>query len=316
MPIQYMGSKKRVMGNILNIIPNGVKSIIDVCSGSGQVSLSLANHKYDVAANDILLFSNTLVDGYLNSTLFNISNLSLLLTEANSNTNLDKYKSHWIVELYSKRSKFLYLSNALKCAYLYEHINSNLAMISLIEAISVRLNSQGHHNSFYTDWHIEATFPIYFEMPDYILKDSISKVYNIDLTKFILPTQNYDLTYVDPPYCSRSYETYYHLYETLVQTKKNIHYIDDVVNKINMPKSIKDNKPNLFYSKNNAEAAFDKLLSNIKSKYVLISYSDNGIIPIDNLINMAKKYGTVSGNKIELFHYSKYINEYLILVER
>ncbi len=58
-----------------------------------------------------------------------------------------------------------------------------------------------------------------------------------------------------------------------------------------------------FCSKSKVESSFDKLISSIKSKYILISYNNEGLIDMNNFQKFCVKYGNL---KIFIKPYKKF----------
>ena len=318
MAVQYMGSKQRILGNILGIIPDDVTSILDMCSGSGQVSRFLSRNTYKVDSNDILNFCNVLASAYLNSTQPQVDKLESIIEPINSNKiNLLEYRDHWIVENFSRKAKFLYPDIAMKCAYLIETINKNpdifdIGMTCLLEAISIRLNSMGHQTSYRSSFTSNALLPIKFEAVDVHLKDYKSDLFNRDILANSLPTEGYDLSYVDPPYNSRRYDLYYHLYETIV-----LQDTSGFTHKVGYTNRHKGSVASTLNNKIYAKEALDNVIANNKSKYLLLSYADIGIVSKYDILHAMKNYGVVTGQTIPLIYMGKkQVNEYLFLLER
>ena len=97
-----------------------------------------------------------------------------------------------------------------------------------------------------------------------------------ELVKEISP----DLTYIDTPYNSRQYGDAYHLLENLATWKKP--EVFGVAKKMKDRKNIKSD-----YCTVKAPKAFEDLINNIDSKYILVSYN-----------NMAQKGAGRSNAKI------------------
>ncbi|MCX8480906.1 MAG: DNA adenine methylase, partial [Sediminibacterium sp.] len=74
-----------------------------------------------------------------------------------------------------------------------------------------------------------------------------------------------DITYIDPPYNSRQYSRFYHLYENLINWKKPALY----------GVALKPAPENMsVYCTVGARKAFDLLIRNLNTKYIAVSYNN------------------------------------------
>ena len=120
------------------------------------------------------------------------------------------------------------------------------------------------------------------ELPILINKDTTNIVYKEDCNELIKHVSG-DILYMDPPYNTRKYNTIYHILETIaygdmpeIKGKTGIR-CDGVTSKFN--------------SKNEAINALEDIIKNAKFKYIFLSYNDEGIMNIDDIENVMKKYG-------------------------
>ena len=56
-----------------------------------------------------------------------------------------------------------------------------------------------------------------------------------------------------------------------------------------------------------AKESFDDLIKNTKAKYILVSYNNKGIIPLNEFDKILEKYGTLTKIPIEHKVYNKFI---------
>ena len=103
-----------------------------------------------------------------------------------------------------------------------------------------------------------------------------------------------DLVYYDPPYNKHPYCIYYFLLDIINNWNVNLEIPN--TNR-GQPKTWKKSNYNSFV---HAKNEFETLIKNTKSKFIMISYNDGGIIPLDDMDKMLKKYGTLM--KIPINH--------------
>ena len=111
-----------------------------------------------------------------------------------------------------------------------------------------------------------------------------SKVYNLDAIDFLKIIEDADTIYIDPPYNHRQYNTLYHILEMFAKYSGKL---KDCIYKYPEER---------YYSpycyKSQAFKAFDNLISEAtkKSNHIVFSYSNKGLVPIEDLINLFRKY--------------------------
>ena len=89
---------------------------------------------------------------------------------------------------------------------------------------------------------------------------------------------------MDPPYNNRKYDTNYHILET-------ISLYDNPKIKGKTGIRIENSKKSNYCIKEKAEADLEDLIKRANFKYILLSYNDEGIIPIQSIEKIMKKYG-------------------------
>jgi len=95
-----------------------------------------------------------------------------------------------------------------------------------------------------------------------------------------------DAVYLDPPYNNRQYsKNYFPLNMIAMLPSETV----TLTGKTGIP----DGCFLSAFCQKNAADAFDRLISNMNSRFVFISYSSEGIVPKDVMFSLLKKYGSV-----------------------
>ncbi|MBF9017687.1 MULTISPECIES: DNA adenine methylase [unclassified Oceanispirochaeta] len=107
-----------------------------------------------------------------------------------------------------------------------------------------------------------------------------------------------DVTYMDPPYNQHQYGSNYHILNTIalwdkipapmILNEKGI-----LKEKAAIRKDWIKTRSSYCY-KNKASEAFSELLKNTRSKRILISYSNDGVIPFETMMNICEEKGKIS----------------------
>ena len=140
---------------------------------------------------------------------------------------------------------------------------------------------------------VELKKPIFSE------ETSKCKVFCEDSIKLSKKLKKYqaEIVYLDPPYNQHQYGSNYHLLNTIAlndQPIVNKEFIigNKKVNKSAIRKDWKKTKSTFCYKKS-AEEDFGRMIGNINSKYILLSYSTEGIINFENMLKIVAAKGKV-----------------------
>ena len=116
----------------------------------------------------------------------------------------------------------------------------------------------------------------------------------MDTNEWVKTLPEVDVIYYDPPYNKHPYSIYYFMLDIINNWNIEIKIPDTYRGQ---PKNWLKSKYNSF---SNAEEVFEDLIKNTKAKYIILSYNNGGIIPLENLDKILQKYGTLK--KIPVIH--------------
>ena len=307
--MNYIGSKYSILSYIDEVIEDFVKpkkviTFCDIFSGTGVVSQYFKEKGYNIIANDIQYFSYVLLKGL-------IENDDELRFEKLEKKHIDPFiclnglneKKGFIYKNYSyggtqkKEYKRLYFTddNAKKidaCRIKIEKWKRKKLITEgeyyyllscLLEAADKVANTASVYEAFLKDVKKSAYKPLIIQPLDLIFKNKKYQIYNED-SKNLIKIIKGDVLYLDPPYNNRRYDTNYHILETIA-------LYDNPKNKGKTGTRVEDIKKSNYCIKNKAAIELENLIKNAQFKYILLSYNDEGIIPIDKIENIMKKYG-------------------------
>lgn len=196
---------------------------------------------------------------------------------------------------------------------LTEDENSLLLALLLYEA-STRANTSGVFKGFHQGFggtHGDALSRILktLQLVKPVLLPGKGYVYNEDCLALSEKLQNtrFGIAYLDPPYNQHQYGSNYHLLNTIARNdkpdiNKNIFVNGKKTNKSAIRTDWTKTKSTFCY-KSSAEADFKKLIDNINAEHLMISYSTDGIIPFDNILDILSSKGKMD---IVSSEYTKY----------
>jgi adenine-specific DNA-methyltransferase len=345
--ITYMGNKRKMLPMIQHIIEtielreDGKKlTMADGFSGSGIVSRLMKTRASKLYTNDISDYSLSLNKCYLsNITDTDEAEIKRYMDIANEHAKqklsfTDPFISgNWSplgdVILPTERAYFTKENGHRIDIYrnyietLPDKYKPFLLGPLLVEA-SIHNNTSGQFSAFYKNGNTgkyggkneidlqRIEKPIELTMPLSWNNDCEVHISQGDTNEWIQKIPPVDLVYYDPPYNKHPYSIYYFMLNVIQQWDKK-----QVVPKTTRGQAL-DWHRSAYNSFKHAEKEFKELIRLTKAKYILISYNNGGIIPLDILEDILKEHGTVEKFPIEHSTYNrlKGISEYKRTTEK
>lgn len=322
--ITYLGNKR----SLIKYIEKEIKHIIDtnydevgknnlvladLFSGSGVVARMLKMYSKKLIVNDFEPYSKIINQCYLtNKEDFDEQRFEKLLNKIKKQKQIEDgiirtYYSPKDDKKIIKEDRCFYSNaNAKRIDsyrfYIDRFVSDDLKpffIAPLLYEASVHVNTGGMFKGFYKDKNTRigkfgGTFSdslkrikgtIRIQKPILSDYDADVEIYCEDTNKLILElTDTIDIAYLDPPYNGHSYGSNYFMLNTILQNR-----IDEkLLSKIS---GIPNNwQRSDYYKLSNARDAMEKLINNIKAKWIIVSYNSNGIIRIEDLANLLQQY--------------------------
>lgn len=313
--MRYYGNKTKLLPFIENVVKstgiNGTSNFVDLFSGTSSVGRHFKKLGYTVISNDNLEFSYAISKTYIElneQPLFTKLCKELRVSDFDCifdflNTNKD-YIEGFIYNHYSPNGGRMYFTdlNALKIdtnrTLFEEWKNEGLIteleyyylLTSLLQAINLVSNVPGTYAAYLKTWDKRALNPLVLQPIEIIKSNNNNKAYKRnanDIISYISP----DILYLDPPYNSRQYASNYFILELVAEGWFDS--VPEIYGETGMRKY--ENQKSDYASKSKALSAMQDLISkSLKSKCILLSYSNEGIIPIYKLQETLEKIGKVT----------------------
>lgn len=322
--MRYIGGKTLLLDYIIETIRDNaenVNSVIDIFSGSGVVGNALKKLGYSVLSNDFLYFSYVIARGTIGinqEPLFKEFDFDVI--EYLNNITLDKteytLEQCFIYNNFSpnKDCERMYFQNknAIKIDLIRLQIEQwkkdglltedeyFYLLAALINAVPYVANITGVFGAYLKFWDKRTYNELRLEKPVLVITDRETVCDNKDYTE-ILPL-HYDLLYADPPYNSREYLPNYHVLETIARydypTLKGVTGLRNY-----------DSQKSTFCKKNTVYSAFETLIRDAQSRYILISYNNEGLIRTKELSKLCERYAINNSFKLIEIDYRRYKNK-------
>lgn len=292
---RYIGCKAKLINWIFNLINQEIKnanSFCDIFAGTGSVSNRALSIYNKVIINDFLHSNNILYKAFFAQGEWNKNKIAHLLHEFN-NINPDKIGDNYFSENYG--GKYFDKESAKLIGYIrdiIEDIKSTLTekeycilIASLIYSMDRIANTLGHFDAYINKEIRDRKFRMglidakSFPGVEIYKEDANALARNIHV----------DILYMDPPYNSRQYSRFYHVYEVLVKWNK-----PELKGKARKP--LEENMSD--YCRVKAFQSFTDLIAHVDAKYIVVSYN-----------NTYNSKSTSSENKIKLEQIESILNQ-------
>ena len=352
--ITYMGNKRKfiyIINELITEIEDKLRKKINIgegFSGSGVLSRLFKTRAKNLYVNDIAGYSHTLNTCYL-STLNDKEKgeIQQHIKFANSCADDKDFiyepwiSKHWSSEVEDSRdNKRMYFTkeNGIRIDKYREYIQNikgkyrPYLLAQLLVKCSIHNNTNGQFSAFFKEDYggknnvdyKRITTKITLEMPILNNQNCNVSIFKEDVNDWINKIPELDLVYYDPPYNKHPYSIYYFLLDIINNWDKTI----------DIPNTYRGQPKDWFKSDYNstvrAKESLEYLIKHTNSKFILLSYNNGGIIPIDTMDEILNKYGKVRKIPVDYTVYNrlkgvsnykrinenKPVKEYLWLLEK
>ncbi len=268
---RYIGCKQKLADWIFKIIARetkNVKTAADIFAGTGVVAKRMLGLYENVIVNDFLFSNNIIYKAFFEDSEWNKEKVASKLSEYNA-LDSSKIDDNYFSENFG--GKYFDYEKSKLIGFIREDIEANknnltekeyaILLASLMYSIDKTANTLGHFEA-YIKKPIKPT-PLNLRMIDAQRFPNI-KIFREDSNKLAREIKS-DLVYIDPPYNSRQYSRFYHVYETLVKWDK-----PELIGTAKKPPL--ENMSN--YCNSHAPEVFADLIQNLDAKYLAVSYNN------------------------------------------
>ena len=317
-----IGNKRKLVKNIHEIVSEVASildkkklNIVDGFSGSSVVSRQLVDIADNLYTNDLELYAFLMAQCYLvTPKKSHRKQVKMHIDKMNGISKGDVFHEGIITKLYAPRDThdikegercFYTHENALIIDTLRKYISENVeeklqpyCLVPLLNKASIHVNTAGVFKGFYKNGAVgcfggkgevalnRIMKPIELDVPIWSEHKFKSHCSNEDINTMCqkLPG-NIDLVYFDPPYNQHPYGSNYFMLNVIARNEEPC----DISKVSGIPKNWNKSKYN---ARNEAMDFMKELLTTTitKTKYILISYNNEGIITPDNWIKLLEPY--------------------------
>ena len=348
---RYIGNKTKLLPFLMETIAeeaplNAV--VVDLMAGTGSVSAALRKEGYHVIASDMMTYSKHHlvtqlllnappsfqgVRAYLDPGAAELSGYEAVLKYLNS---LPGKESYFFQEFSpdgtpingSPSRKYFTSQNAKKIDAIREQINQwidsdlitpeeeSVLKHTLIMAVNDVANISGTYGYFLSRFNANSLAPLVLEPISFIPDENIHNTVIQGFAEDIASAITADLCYIDPPYMKRQYAANYHILETIARGD-----FPETIGKSGLRNWWDQHSK--FCTKTRIRASFSKVITEMNCGKFVISYSEDGLLSLNELLELFSSFGEVTHKTVEYSRFrsnnsslSKKINEYIIILTK
>lgn len=327
---RYIGNKTKIVNEILYDVKHLIGetgTVVDLMCGTASVAKAFKHSGYNVIAADLMTYSSfhAMVELLIDEppSFLGLSEVFVSMEDNNYHrylqvlehlNNLKPTEGYFFKEFspegkpehYPEPRKYFSSENAKKVDAVIEVLNNwrdnnqiselenALLRHDLILSVNPIANISGTYGHFHANTVKRALDPL-------IIKDHIEyDLFNEKKTGNHVVYRGYaeelsesitaDLCYIDPPYMKRQYAANYHILETLARGDS-----PEAVGASGL-RPWRDQYSN-FCSKLKIRDSFRMIFKNMNCNTFLISYSEDGLLTLEELTELFNEFGTVSVRK-------------------
>lgn len=321
--MRYLGNKTRLLEQINQLIED--KNITggvfaDLFTGTGSVADHFKD-RFEIITNDLLRYASLFSEAKVN-----FSNVPKF-TKFKNHFNTTPFE-YWNTYDYSTEPdgfvtlnfspkgdrKFFQEKNAIKIDTIRRHLDELrdaellsekewvYLLASLLESVMRVSNTSGTYEAFFKDWEPRSNKNLILEplsMEKLPLFSKRNVTYNDDSNKLVRNIEG-DIAYIDTPYTVTQYASAYHVLETIA--------LNDSPKITGKTGRRVERKMSDYNKKNAAKVAFEDLVRQLKFTHVIISYSNQSLIPLNELIDLIQKFAVDGDVEVRTIDFREYKN--------
>ncbi len=342
MSYRYIGNKTRLLPILLDSINDVVKSgatVADIMCGTASVSEALRGAEYRVIASDMMTFAAhharvrlllsdepnffgiglggyTNVLTYLNELKLKQGVFFKEYSQDGSPSNGSEPRKYFSVENAGRIDAITAQLNQWQKEKKLSEIESSLLRHDLVLASNRVANIAGTYGHYRSKWGTAALAALELRPAKLLKGHRTDHTVHQGHAETIAPLIEADLCYIDPPYMKRQYAANYHIIETIARGDS-----PEAVG-VSGLRPWRDQYSD-FCSKVKIRDAFRTIFKSAQCGQFLISYSEDGLLAEEQLMELFSEFGTVSLKEIPFTRFKSNVGgqggtimEYLFHIKR
>lgn len=323
--MRFIGCKTLLLDNIKEVIDAHApeaKTFCDIFSGTSTVARHFKQW-YEVSSNDLLYFSYCLQMATIKNdgvptfaVLFEKCGIADPFEHFNNMKTEDMetlpVEKRFFQNNYAPTGGRMYVtdSNALridfarntveewKIAGYLSDLEYYYLIAGIVEGIPFVSNIAGTYGAFNKKWDIRSNKVFEVVKLPVTTNGKNNCCYNEDGVQLLTRISG-DILYIDPPYNERQYLPNYHVLETAAK------YDSPVLRGVTGQRPYEGQRSD-FCTKSKVVTAFETLIANAQFRHIILSYNTDGIMSVEDIENVMKKYGKPETFAIHYIPYRRF----------
>ena len=319
--MRYLGNKTSIIRHITDLLEkhsllNQHYTFFDAFCGTGTVAYAVHN-QCNIILNDNLLFATIYAKGRIVQDRCTFGALGCNPIDYLNRS--EGLQQGFVYNNYSPAGGRMYFSefNAQRidffrttiedwhCTNLINNDEYCYLLCCLMESISKVANVAGVYGAFLKTWDTRAKKNIQFIEPEPSNEQAQNnplsvRTHNGNIEE-IIDTIDCDILYLDPPYTHNSYSVQYHILETIIRND------NPPLTGITGARKY-SNIFNRWSKKYEVEIALERVIAKTRAKHIVMSYSSDGIMSKDYILNVLKRYCYTETVEAIDIPYKQYLN--------
>ncbi len=291
--IKYLGSKRVLVPTLLALTEEleGVRSVLDLFSGTSRVGHALKRAGYRVVANDHNAYAATLARCYVEADDALAPEAERLLAELRRLPGRPGY----FTQTFCVESRFLQPKNGERIDAIRARIAAlalpptleAILLTSLMEAADRVDSTTGVQMAYLKQWALRAHNDLELRLPELLPRSPHGPGRARQDEALDAADEEVDLAYLDPPYNQHRYHGNYHVWETLVR--------GDAPETYGVAKKRIDarHRRSPFNSRVEFAAAISAVLDRLRARHIILSFNDEGFLARSDAEAMLGRLGRV-----------------------
>lgn len=294
--VKYIGSKRLLLPIIIGAIREleGVRSVVDLFSGTSRVGHALKGAGYRVLANDHNAYGATLARCYVQADAEEVvCDAERLIAELNRLPGVPGY----FTDTFCVKSRFFQPKNGARVDAIREAIVAKglppeleaVLLVSLMEAADRVDSTTGVQMAYLKEWAPRAHKDLELRLPA-VQPGAVHGKGQAHEEDALVAAESLegDIFYLDPPYNQHKYLGNYHIWESLVRWDKPEVY------GVACKRVDCQTRGSLFNSRPRILEAMRQIITSARAKYLLVSFSNEGFIAREEMEALLRERGEVT----------------------
>ena len=294
--IKYLGSKRRMLGAILDAIGalGRAGTVVDLFSGTSRVGHALKGAGYRVLANDHNSYAQALARCYVEADRDELlHDAERLVAELNRLPG----EPGWFTETFCVSSRFFQPHNGARVDAIRQAIAAKalpprleaVLLVSLMEAADRVDSTTGVQMAYLKQWAPRSHRPLELRVPALLPQAAAGRgeAHGLDAVEAASRLEG-DVAYIDPPYNQHSYLRNYHVWESLVRWDRPEVY-GVACKRVDCRERRSD-----FNVRDRFAAAMEALIGAVRAPALVVSASDESWLSREDLLRMLRRRGQVT----------------------